>query len=442
MIVALAFATPPLPTLTLAQQETDLATLWQALNERHPGLTLYADEATLDAAVATARAGFTPDATAFDLWADLSLVVASVGCTHTVLRVLERLRDALGPTVFPLDLVVVDDTLYVDPRVHPGPAREVVSVQGTPSRELLTALRARASSDGRSNAHQDVMIDEHAWLLITATLGPQETWTIETQTPASAVEVASLPGLHWSKVPEYRPRRRPAIEPVDRVVVIPVTSFADSDASSRRVVASMRRRACGADALVLDLRGNGGGRTDSLLELWSLFAERPMTPYVVGWTKRADHGWPTAPPGSLPLGAPTNAYHAEPDDLYPPVQPLPDAVDVPVVVVVDGSTVSSGSDLAYFFQAEGRATVVGSETASGRWLQNCEQYQTVPLPSSHLLLRVPLIALATADTAGRGQGVIPDVVVQPTIDDLASGRDPALERAIALAQELARDARP
>ena len=45
--------------------------------------------------------------------------------------------------------------------------------------------------------------------------------------------------------------------------------------------------------------------------------------------------------------------------------------------------------------------------------------------------------LVTADLQGRGHGVVPDVLVAPTIDDLATGRDPVYERALAVAQELA-----
>lgn len=439
LLLSAAWARPStLPPLTLAQQETELAVLRQALTELHPGLHLYIDPEALDAAFAEARGGFAPGATALDLYADLLPVVAAVGDTHTRLSLSDEVRDALGDTLFPLDLVVVGDRLWVDPRAHRGPVRELISVEGRPADTLLAELRARVGSDGHALARKDAALDTGAGVLLTALLGARETWTLETRPAGGEPRTEVLAGVRWTRRPEAdAPRRHPFVDrSAGRIEVVPVAGFAGGDGGSRRAAARMRRRGRRADALVLDLRDDGGGRTLSLLELWGAFAERPLRPYVLGWTRRADHGWPSAAPGELPEGAPAEAFRAGPGDLYPPVVPDPDGVRVPVVVVVDGTTGSSASDLAWFFQSEGRGALVGSETASGRWLQSCERSELVILRESWLLLSVPLIALATSDTEGRGHGVVPEHAVAPTIDDLAAGRDVVLERALAVARGL------
>jgi hypothetical protein len=436
-----ALAAPePLERLSVEDQQTALDTLRQALDEQHPGLTLYTDRAALDAAFEATRAAFLPDATALDVWRDLLPLVALVGCTHTTLQPTESVRKGVGQAWFPLDLVVVDERLYVDPRAHPGPVRELVTVEGMPAEVLLDALRSRASSDGGDTAHRDVRVDEAGPALVTAVLGAHEVWRVVTRERDAEPRKETLAGVRWERWPEApAPSARTFVDDTEApVLVVPVREFAEGDSSSHRRVAALRRRAADVDAVVLDLRGNGGGRTQSLLDLWALFAWRPIRPYAIGWTRRADHGWPRALPEEMPAGTPPGVFGAAPEDLYPPIAPDPRPIRLPVVVVTDGTTISSASDLAYFFQFEGRGAIVGTETSSGRWSQNCEQYTYVVLPRVHLYVRIPIVTLATADVAGRGHGVVPRTVAAPTLDDLAAGTDPVLERAIVRARELLR----
>ncbi|MEZ4322200.1 MAG: S41 family peptidase [Myxococcota bacterium] len=435
-LFTLSVAAADLPGLSVEEQATDVAVLRQALDAWHPGLTLYASPEAIDTAFAEAVAQLRPGATALELWSELSRVVALLGCTHTVVSLRSDHWEALGETLFPLDLVVVDDVLYVDPRSHPGPIRAIDTLEGMPGTELLEALRDRMSSDGGARSHRDSQIDRVGRIGVTGVLGSRASWTVQTRDAEGTVHTEVLPGTATRRTLHDPPHRR-RVDRADGVAVrtIGVADFADSEWGSRRRMASIRRKAARVDALVIDLRGNGGGRTQSLLDLFALFASEPFDPYTIGWTRQGERfRWTLAPPGFLPSGAPTVAYAMPVASFYPTVQPDRRALSLPLVLIVDGSTGSSASDLAAFLQATGRARVVGAESASGRWIQNCEAYDSITLPKSRLHVRIPLIALATADEAGRGHGVVPEVPVQPSIEDLAVGRDVVLERAVAEAR--------
>ena len=107
-----------------------------------------------------------------------------------------------------------------------------------------------------------------------------------------------------------------------------------------------------------------------------------------------------------------------------------------LVVLIDGGSFSTTSDVAAHLRSRGRATFVGEETA-GTYEGNTSGLNAlIVLPNSRLRLKIMMYgywnAVRPPDKPGRG--TIPDYVVTRRVADLLKGRDAALERAIALAR--------
>ena len=102
----------------------------------------------------------------------------------------------------------------------------------------------------------------------------------------------------------------------------------------------------------------------------------------------------------------------------------------PLVVLTGGLTQSSSEDLAIELHTRGRATLVGQTTggSAGNALQSS-------LPGGGTLNVATFTALIPGGQEYVGVGVIPDVEVRPTRDDLATGRDAVLERAVELLRD-------
>ncbi len=97
-----------------------------------------------------------------------------------------------------------------------------------------------------------------------------------------------------------------------------------------------------------------------------------------------------------------------------------------VVVLVDGVTLSQAEYTTLAFRAAG-ATVVGSKTdgADGN-------VSKIPLPGG-LFTAISGIGVFYPDKKPTQRvGIVPDIVVKPTIADIRAGRDPVLEKAIRL----------
>jgi C-terminal processing protease CtpA/Prc len=79
------------------------------------------------------------------------------------------------------------------------------------------------------------------------------------------------------------------------------------------------------------------------------------------------------------------------------------------------------------------ARVVGEPTGGSVEGPTAGVIFVLTLPNSGIKVRVPGIrSWLNVENPPPGQGVVPDVEVQPTVDDWLAGRDAALEAALAL----------
>jgi carboxyl-terminal processing protease len=169
----------------------------------------------------------------------------------------------------------------------------------------------------------------------------------------------------------------------------------------RKALATLRD----APALVMDIRGNGGGETRVMLDIAGNFFERPA--YYGGFRDRAGD---------------VQKYHTRRN---------PEAYRGPLVILVDEDSASASETFAAFMQEAGRAHVVGRTTAGSTLNQGGRRRF-----KGGGELRYSTRSFLTA--SGReleGAGVTPDAEVALTLGDLRSGRDAVLEAAEALLRE-------
>jgi len=184
----------------------------------------------------------------------------------------------------------------------------------------------------------------------------------------------------------------------DDIALLQITYFADSTTDELTEELNDARQS-GAQGIILDLRGNPGGYLHVVVDVASEFLDGVIVLYEADDAGDIIEEW-TASSGGL-------------------------ATDLPLVVLVDGSSASGSEVLAGALQDHGRATLIGTETygkgsvnvlhglsdgsalyvTTARWLT----------PDRHLI---------------EGVGLTPDIEVEITAEDIVSGRDPQLESAI------------
>jgi carboxyl-terminal processing protease len=158
-------------------------------------------------------------------------------------------------------------------------------------------------------------------------------------------------------------------------------------------------QAAGVQGLVLDLRGNSGGRIDVGTRLLGHFLAPSSTIY-----EEVDRGGEARTHFSPRSGTQYN---------------------LPLVVLVDGGTASMGEIFAAAVQEHGAATVLGSNTAG-----SVAAAQVFGLPDG-AGLQVTVFEIRSAVGKPLNKvGVVPDEVLDPDPTAVANGDDPVLGRAV------------
>ena len=183
--------------------------------------------------------------------------------------------------------------------------------------------------------------------------------------------------------------------------VVELASFSSgAHGRLRQEVDKVLRR--GADGLVLDLRGNGGGLLREAVLVSSIFIEDGLVTFTRGRTK------------------PRRNFEAQGDAI---------AEDVPVVVLVDRGSASASEIVTGALRDRHRATVVGQRTFGKGVFQEVQ-----PLSNGGLLdLTVGEYFLPSGENIGK-KGIVPTVKAK---DDPKTERDEALPVAL---RELAKKA--
>jgi carboxyl-terminal processing protease len=163
-------------------------------------------------------------------------------------------------------------------------------------------------------------------------------------------------------------------------------------------------------ALILDLRGNPGGRVDILERLAGYFFDHPINIAEIKRRKKTEQS------KAKPRG----------DKIF----------KGRLIVLVDSNSGSAAEVFSRLVQIEKRGTVIGDQTAGAVMVSNFIPGLLGDVSSGNMVLYGASITIADLIMAdGKSLehvGVTPDEKLLPTAADLAARRDPVLARAAAL----------
>lgn len=192
------------------------------------------------------------------------------------------------------------------------------------------------------------------------------------------------------------------VRSIPKVLLVRMPSFHLSVADVKRQFRDMFDR----EALILDLRGNGGGHIDTLEELLGeLF--RDDFKLATRQTRGHSDDW-------MVKGSGKNAYAGR------------------VMVLVDSQSASASELLARAVQLTDRGTVIGDQTA-GAVMEAVRTIRSISNGENEIQYATS-VTFANVVMADGGRlektGVTPDFVVLPSAEDMHEGRDPVLAQAL------------
>jgi hypothetical protein len=453
--------------LTAVAAQADFDVLRAALEEAHGGLHRFVSKAELDGRFAAHRAKLDRPLTRFELAGILSEAIADIRDGHLRLEYDSASAAALaGATVLPLRVILEDARLVVLFNDSPGdtvvrPGMEIMSINGRTVPQLLDALLPKVSGDGFIQTGRRTRVARTFPQLYWLFVEQAGEYVVALRDPTGRTTTATLAGI-------IERNRRSMPNPVNAIVAANLArrdgpagnvslEFLDTHALARlRVRAfdgaefpasldsafrTLRER--GTSALILDLRGNGGGVDEYGALLLSYFLDRPFryferikvttpAPSFATWPPRTFEAMRSGTIADSMGGyLVTAARHAGVGEW----QPAAHSFRGNLIVLIDGGSFSTTADVAAHLRSRRRAVFVGEETA-GTYEGNTSGLNAlIVLPNSRLRLRVMMYGYWNAvQPQPGGRGILPDHAVPFRVSDVLHGIDRALEVAGNLVQ--------
>lgn len=468
--IGASLATPALSAPTRADLAGDVAILREAL-ALHPGLYRYNSPREMAARIDALTPAFVaaPDLQARYLI--LSRFLATIRCGHSYANFFNQRRTVAAalfdrPTRLPFRFAWIDGAMVVlhdDSglgRLPPGAIVETVN--GAPAPRLLASLLPYARADGHNQAKRVALMEvggheriEYFDVFHSLVFGaPAGGHRLGVLLPDGRRRTVELPaGTLAQRRAASPPPDETGDGPIwnwtmrsDGVAVLNMPSWAlyDSRWDWRGWLDERLASLAGAKGLVIDLRANEGGQDcgDHILArlidgpLFEVGAERrirfrrtPATldPHLDTW----DDSFRTLGVGAIDLG--NGFYRVAGERADDAIRPTGPRLRLPVATLIGPTNSSATFQFADRARRSGAVRLFGETTGGNRRGINGGCFFFVRLPASGLEFDLPLIGYFPPGLPPDA-GVAPDVHVAPTAADIAAGRDPALDAALAWAR--------
>jgi C-terminal processing protease CtpA/Prc len=465
---AFAFAQTPTnrnrdtPSVTEMQYDFDL--LQKAIEEVHGGVYRYATPSAVDRHFKSQREKVSACRDKYDFISVISETLAGLRDGHLRLEYDEQTSSELAVAkLFPFILSLEGEKAFVlfndtrkDQKIVPG--MELLSVNGTPIRTLVSQMAARISGDGFIETGKLFQIERrfatYYWLFIEQT----SEFTLEARAATGSMIKLKLDGVNRNDRTINRTSNQVNADiirnlpPSDRsnidltiqgtVATIWIGGFQGSDFKEQldTVFAEIEEKKI--KSVILDLRGNGGGVDEYGAYLVSQFTDQPVryfdhihlrsvNPSFTTWKSDTYEdlkaGTTPDPKGGYLV---TSQLHKGVGMQTPGKNPFPGKL----IVLLNGGTFSTAADVTATLHSMRRATFIGEESGGGYEGNTSGLNARMNLPHSGLSVRISLYDYWNAVTPRlKGRGTIPDHPLEDKVLEMLKGRDIQMDFARGLA---------
>jgi hypothetical protein len=447
------------------QLHADLAFLKSVLEEAHPSLYRYTPKDTLDARFAEADQQLNQPLNDTQFWKIVEPVVANVRSAHTgvyfpATYMLWRIRHGLR---IPLDVYVLNGRLYAagfpkeTKKLFKG--ARITAIDGTPGTVIVASLRQYVTPEGYSEQFVNFNVENSFGDLYNQVFGYKKNYDVAFIDSSGSVQHVVLEAFESIFGREPSPVALNAIlkekkhsqlekgigvsyfKDVPNTIYLKVSNFwylkdyQKFDAGFFKKLQNEKIK-----NLVIDLRGDGGGYLNIGIDMMRYLVRGYVVPSNIITAVANEYSFDKyiVYPGSdtlrksvlIRLG---NRKYAAVNDYQYNYLSADDVFTGKVYLLIDGGTFSAASVFAANLKAQRDVTILGDETGGGEAGNDGRGFSWVKFPNTRLELRLPQYWMqTTTHNKNTGHGVIPDIMIVPTIEDRVAGRDVVLDKTLHL----------
>ncbi|MBO9562959.1 MAG: hypothetical protein J7621_09305 [Niastella sp.] len=453
-------------TLTLAGMQADFDSLQSALMEAHSGLYRYAEKPAIDQLFKNYRKRLEKPMSQQAFFTFLYQMLAELKDGHMRMDYGDAVTK--DPALFPFrvwmeenKMIVLSNDTKTDTTIKPG--TEILTINGqkvsTLQQLIMTSLPGdgfittgkRIKSQRSFSYYYWLLVDQSGAFTITARNTSGKPFTIKLSgvtekerlinRNSNPVNTAILPALAIFD----GPKDNLFLDFIhhDSIAVLRIKSFMGDrfteEVDSIFTLIGKKQ----PKAMILDMRGNGGGEDMYGACLVAQFQSKPFRYFDHIWIKKLVPSfapWKNEVPEDtlmkMVTANPTGGYFVGPQ-LHPGVAeqaPARQPFDGKLVVVVNGGTMSTATDAAALLRSLNNPPFVGEESGGTYEGNTSGAAAELTLPYSKFKVKIHLYEYFNAVTpAPKGRGIRPGYPVPTRPGDILRGIDAPMQKAVNIA---------
>lgn len=444
----------PLKKIGKQQMLNDLQILRKSVEEVHPGLNRFGQEArfktrydSISTIISNHDSLTTPD-----FFRVVNPLLASIQCGHV--KFLPPVKNF--PFYYHLEnilpfIVRFDEKgrlLIVRAQNEQLREKYIEHINAIPIQEILQKLRVNMFVDGHIQASADAQIQQYFSAWYADFIQDTDSFLVGIRDHSGRSEEVKLPGvpvaswLEMDKQVNFLTKKNELVFKNDSTGYLRIAGFMP-DVSNKnfskfisRSFSEIEKRK--VKKLIIDVRGNEGGNDKLGKELFAYIASKDFKYYdrmELKVRKRKDvtyhkMGYFPRFSGLAPLfikkknGKLLWTFHKNLGNHKPEKR----AFNGEVVFLMDGLSYSVSSEFLAVAHELSRGKFVGEESGGAYTGNNSGAFLIIKLPASSIDVGLPVAAYYVAVKSQKdiGRGVLPDFTIKPTASDLLNNRDTVL----------------
>ncbi len=404
---------------TVSALREDFLQLRDSIEALHPALYAFTDREIFGQLFDRQLADLKTPMSGDEFYRFIAPLVSRIGCGHSSIRFPEIWWAAQPDRFAPFLLHFTGEKVYI--RTFLGNAgtvaagSELLAINDRSVSNIVNYFYTVIPADGYNRGYQRAILNQRFPYLYAQFYGFPEKFKIRYRSPGlGVIEEISLDPISVKELNRStitKPALQFEIREDPRVAILRTGNFGfytpEKETYFYGYIDSVFRviRQQDIKNLIIDVRGNDGGNPFCAAHIISYIAEDPI-PYF-----------------DKPIGKYSR--------LADPVPLTADRFDGELIVLIDENGFSTTGHFCALLKYHDIGTLIGSETG-GTYTCN-DAKKTIPLRNTGLNLQIARGTFAVAVRGmDRARGVIPDLKVSQSIEDLINGRDTVLEYAIEL----------
>lgn len=379
------------------------------------------------------------------------------------------------PKLFPLLLKIIEKKFYTDTDDFGIPVgSEIVSIDNIDAIELRRKFLKYAPSDGFSTGKKDRQIEREFGILHFYEFGAKETYQVKYKTPSDEVFTKNIKSQSFESiggrfvnrnsyfsiyhnatnnsefVKNTIGKKEPFVYFIDSLntAVLTMNSFQLDVEKFREqlkaIFKNINRKK--VENLIIDIRQNEGGYPLNSINAFSYIAHQPFKQQISSsvitselpeenYSQNLVNGYTYK---TFFVKYYQNAQKKEnewiltTDENEAYMIPNKKGFKGKTYVLIGGKTFSAGSSFALFCKNQG-ITLIGKETGGSYYTQTGGYPMIYTLPNSKIKVLISFVKInryTKDETVKKGSGILPDIEIPLTINDLIEGKDSQLDYVI------------